>query len=91
MYLFDNGGEAAEGEPVAVRSGDDGGAQLDDDPLGGGQLLPAQERRLPTLLLQAQRGAVALVHRVETPVVTQNKGYTVLPKRKSLKKLYLQT
>ncbi len=60
---------------MTVGPGDDGGAQLDDDPLGGRQLLPAQEGRLPTLLLQAQRGAVALVYRVETPVVTQNKRY----------------
>jgi hypothetical protein len=60
---------------MTVSSGDDSRAQLDDDPLGGGQLLPAQKGRLPTLLLQAQRGAVALVHRVETPMVTQNKRY----------------
>ncbi len=75
MYLFDNGGEASEGEPMTIGTGDDRGAQLDDDPLGGGQLVPAQEGRLSTLLLQAQRGAVALVYRVETPVLTQNEGY----------------
>jgi hypothetical protein len=56
---------------MTVGPGDDGGAQLDDDPLGSGQLLPAQEGRLPTLLLQAQRGAVALVYRVETPAHTE--------------------
>jgi hypothetical protein len=64
---------------MTVGPGDDRRAQLDDDPLSGGQLLPAQEGRLPTLLLQAQRGAVALVHRVETPVVTQNERY-IIPK-----------
>ncbi len=71
VYLFDNGSETTEGEPMTVCPGDDGRAQLDDDPLSARQLLPAQERRLPSLLLQAQRGAVALVYRVETPAHTE--------------------
>ncbi len=74
---------------MTVGPGDDGRAQLDDDPLSARQLLPAQERRLPTLLLQAQRGAVALVYRVETPVVTQNKRY-ILPKGSNYKTCYLK-
>jgi hypothetical protein len=90
VYLFDNGGETAEGEPMTVGPGDDCGAQLDDDPLGGGKLVPVQERRLPTLLLQAQRGAVALVYRVETPVVTQKKDTVYITKRIKPSTCYLK-
>ena len=69
IHLLDDGGEPAEREAVAVLSGDDGAAHLDDDPPGVLQLVPVQDGaralwRLEVVGTQSDLVAVAVVGRV---------------------------